>query len=108
MIEHTYYLIALLVSITCVGLIDFRYKLAFFKDPRRTITTIVPSMIIFTIWDVIGIHLGIFFHGKSHYSLLHRLTPNFPYEEIFFLFLLSYVSLVIYLGAVKHDDVSSS
>lgn len=108
MIEHSYYLLALILTIACVGLVDYRYKLAFFKDRRRTIVTIVPSILVFTLWDIIGIRLGIFFHGDSHYALGHRITPNFPFEEIFFLFLLSYVSLIIYLGVVKYADLSRS
>ncbi len=91
-----WYLIALIVSIGCLGLIDWRYKLAFFHDRRRTIVTILVAIGLFSIWDILGIRLGIFFHGGSDLTLPIRLFPEFPLEELFFLALLTYSSLIIY------------
>ena len=93
-----FYLIALLVSIGGIALIDRRFKLAFWKDSKRTSMTLAISIVLFIIWDILGISLGIFFDGASTYMLPVRLAPHFPIEEIFFLFLLTYVTLVIYNG----------
>lgn len=54
---------------------------------------------MFIIWDILGIALGIFFHGDSPYSLPFRIAPEFPIEELFFLYLLTYTTLVVYNGA---------
>ncbi len=96
-----FYLAALLVSISCLLLIDYRYKLAFWHDYKRTIVTLAATIGLFIIWDILGISLGIFFDGNSPYMLPVRLLPHFPVEELFFLFLLSYVTLLIYTGARK-------
>lgn len=92
------YLIGLLIGITGMAIIDWRYKLAFWLDKRRTLLTVTIAVLIFIIWDILGITLGIFFHGGSQFSLPIRLLPEFPLEELFFLILLCYCTLVIYQG----------
>lgn len=90
------YLIGLIVAISCLVLIDYRYSLALFYDRRRTIMTLITAIGLFVIWDILGINLGIFFHGGSPFSLPFRLLPEFPIEELFFLLLLTYVTLIVY------------
>jgi lycopene cyclase domain-containing protein len=92
------YLVALLIGIAGMLTIDHRWKLGFFKDAKRTTFTVVVAMLIFIVWDYFGISLGIFFHGGSQYTLPLRLAPEFPLEELFFLFLLTYSTLIIYHG----------
>lgn len=98
MIAFTY-LIGLLVGIIGMAIIDWRYKLAFWRDRRRTIITLAICIAVFIVWDLLGIALGIFFHGGSDLTLPIRLLPEFPIEELFFLLLLCYCTLVIYQGA---------
>lgn len=95
------YLIALLFSLSGIATIDWRYKLAFWHDKQRTATTLGIAIGIFIIWDILGISLGIFFHGGSDLTLPYRLLPEFPIEELFFLLLLCYCTLVIYQGALR-------
>lgn len=97
------YLIGLSVAIFCLGLIDWKYKLAFFDQRRRTIVTIFVVVAMFVVWDLLGIFLGIFFHAGSPYTLSLRLAPELPLEEIFFLTLLCYNALIIYRFAQKHQ-----
>lgn len=94
--EQWYYLLALLFSIAGLIFLDFRLKLAFWRDLRRTVVTVAIAMDVFIIWDILGIWLGIFFHGKSPYSLPYTIFPEFPIEELVFLFLLSYCTLITY------------
>lgn len=98
--EQWTYLGALLFSISGLLLLDWRHKLAFWYDTKRTSITMVSACMLFLLWDIIGIGLGIFLHGNSPFSLPYRLFPEFPIEELFFLFLLSYVTLILYRGAV--------
>lgn len=88
------YLGALLFSITGLSILDYRYKLAFWHNRRQAFLTVVLSILFFIVWDAAGIALGIFFHGNSPYALPARIAPEFPIEELFFLFLLSYVTLL--------------
>lgn len=101
MIENWYYLCALGVSISGLAVIDWRHKLAFWFDAARTLKTIGIAVGLFIIWDVLGIVLGIFFHGGSQFTLPVRIAPEFPIEELFFLFLLCYVTLLLYRGVPK-------
>lgn len=96
-----FYLLGLVVAITGIAIIDWRYKLAFWHDSKRTIFTVLTAMLIFTLWDFLNIFLEIFRHGKSPYQLAFTLAPQFPIEEVFFLILLSYCALVIYNGVSK-------
>lgn len=95
------YLAGLLFGITGMAIIDWRYRLAFWHDRRRTLLTLALCIGVFIAWDVLGIMLGIFFHGGSQFTLPIRLLPEFPIEELFFLLLLCYCTLVIYQGATK-------
>ncbi|HBO64667.1 TPA: lycopene cyclase domain-containing protein [Candidatus Saccharibacteria bacterium] len=92
------YLATLSVSIACLALIDWRYKLAFWHNARQTTLTITATIVMFGLWDFFGIAFGIFYHGNSPYSLPFTIAPEFPLEELFFLFLLSYCTLLVYRG----------
>lgn len=95
------YLSGLLVGIAGMAIIDWRYKLSFWLDRRRTLITVAIAVGIFVVWDILGIWLGIFFHGGSEYALPYRIFPEFPIEELFFLTLLCYCTLVIYQGVSR-------
>ena len=89
------YLAALLVTISCLALIDKRYKLAYFLDAKRTIKTLFVSVVFFCIWDIGGILLNIFFIGKNDFTIGLRIG-QFPLEEIFFLIVLCYSALIAF------------
>lgn len=95
------YLIGLIFSIACLIVVDYRYKLALWYDKRRTLLTVGIGVLVFITWDLLGIQLGIFFHGNSVYTLPVRLLPEFPVEELFFLLLLCYCTLLIFRGSEK-------
>ena len=94
------YLGGLLFGIAGLLIIDRRWKLAFWRDARRTGMTLIVAIAIFVVWDILGISLGIFFHGGSEYALPYRLAPEFPVEELAFLFLLTYSALIVYHGVL--------
>ncbi len=95
------YLIALLFSILGVGLLDWTHRVALFVDPRATLLAVVLSVVVFLIWDVVGIANGIFFRGDAPHLSGILLAPELPLEEVFFLILLSYNTLVVYRWAAK-------
>lgn len=97
-LENFFYLGALSFSIAGLLVLDRRFGLAFWHDSKRTALTLAISMAIFVVWDAIGIGTGIFFKGDSHYMLPFTLAPEFPLEELFFLFLLCFVTLILYRG----------
>lgn len=96
-----YYIIALSLSIAGLATLDRRFQLAFWYDRRKTTNVMALSILFFVAWDLLGIALGIFFHGGSRYTLPIRIVPEFPVEEILFLFVLNYSALLLYLGGSK-------
>ncbi len=90
------YLIALFISIFGMAIIDRGFKLSFWNDSFRAFLTIIISVAVFVIWDLMGIKLGIFFSGGSKYMMPYFIVDQLPIEEIFFLILLTYSTLNVY------------
>lgn len=99
------YLVSLVLVIACLVLVDWRFKLAFFYRAGRTAQTLAIAVWLFITWDILGIALDIFSHGDSIYALPYRIVPEFPIEELFFLFLLTYVALLLYRFFSKRSEV---
>lgn len=95
------YLAGLLVSLGGLAALDWRFKLALWHDRRRTMLTLGASVLLFMVWDMLAITLGIFKHGASRFALPVTLFPEFPIEEIFFLVLLCYTTLLLFRGAQR-------
>lgn len=90
------YLAALLLSIVGLGALDFRHKLALWVAPLPTVFTVFIAVGFFLVWDVVGIANGIFFRGDSPNLSGLLIGPELPIEEVFFLILLSYNTLIFY------------
>lgn len=97
------YLAVLLLAMAGIATIDRRYKLVFWSDARAAMKVIALGMAFFICWDVAGIYLGIFAHGGSPWALPFTIAPEFPIEELFFLFHLCYTTLVTYRFFEKRD-----
>lgn len=95
------YLLALVVSLLGLGLVDYRFKLAFFYNKTAALTVLAIMIPLFIAWDIAGISLNIFFIGASNYLLGVRIG-EFPIEELFFLLLLNYSTLVVYTFVKNH------
>jgi lycopene cyclase domain-containing protein len=90
------YLSLLLVSILGLVGIDHRQKLALFRNRWATVASVAVAVIVFLVWDIVGISLGIFFRGDTPHLSGLLLGPELPLEELFFLILLSYNTLLVY------------
>lgn len=90
------YLTLLLISIAGLVAIDHRQKLALFPHPLPTLISVFAGVAVFLIWDIVGIALGIFFRGPAPHLSGLLLGPELPLEELFFLILLSYNTLLAY------------
>lgn len=98
------YLAALLVSIVGLGLLDWRYRIAVFAQRRRALLTIGIGVLVFLAWDLMGVGLGIFFRGDAQYMTGVLLAPEVPLEELFFLILLNYQTLLLWLALDRRRD----
>jgi lycopene cyclase domain-containing protein len=90
------YLAALLGSIFCMGLLDHRFTLFFWRDARRAAIVLVVGVLFFLAWDLGGIGFDIFHRGGSPWMTGIELAPELPLEEIFFLVLLCWVTMNAY------------
>ena len=95
------YLVGLLLSAVCMLLIDRRFRLFFFADPRVAAVVTLLGVVFFLLWDFAGVGLGIFLMGQSRYLTGVVLGPEMPLEEPVFLMFLSMCTMIIYTGAAK-------
>lgn len=102
------YLLALLVSLCGVGLLDRRFRLAFWRNRRTTVIAALLGTAFFLVWDAVGIATGVFVKGDSASLLGIDLAPHLPVEEPVFLLFLSYLALVVYGGARRRHELSRS
>lgn len=89
------YLGLLLFSLSGLAALDFKHKLVFAKNPKAALVAMVPAYLLFVAWDIAGISNGIFFKGESPFLSGVMVGPEFPLEELFFLALLCYCTLII-------------
>ncbi len=94
--SHLAYLTALTVAIAGLATLDARYRIALFDQPRRALLTIGIAVGAFLAWDALGVGLGIFFIGDAPYLTGILLAPEVPLEELFFLILLVYQTLLLW------------
>lgn len=102
------YVAALLVSIAGLGLLDWRYRVAVFAQPRRALATIGIGVAVFLAWDIAGVGLGIFFRGDAGYMTGVQLAPEVPLEELFFLILLNYQTLLLWRALDRRRERAGS
>ena len=89
-----FYLSAILTSILGLALLDYRHSLAFAKPKKHFLLIAIP-VLFFLAWDEVGITLGVFFRGTTPILTGILVYEELPLEEIFFLIVLSYTSLLL-------------
>lgn len=100
MLELTY-LTLLAGAIFCLGLVDRRFGLVWWRHRALAARTLVLGVAFFLLWDVTGVASGIFFPGNSPYDTGWMLLPGVPIEELFFLILLVYQTLIVWEAAKR-------
>ncbi|MCP3425615.1 lycopene cyclase domain-containing protein [Rothia sp. AR01] len=87
------YLGALAVSAAGMVILDWRYRLTFFRRPGFSALAVLGMTLFFLAWDVVGISTGIFLRGETEFMTGIDLGPELPLEEPVFLAFLSYLTL---------------
>lgn len=95
------YLLAILLSAAGIAALDARWRLAAWRDPRRTAVAVGVGTAFFLVWDAVGIATGIFVKGGSPLLLGIDLAPHLPLEEPVFLAFLCYLGLVAWAAALR-------
>ncbi len=94
------YLIALGVSLAGMVLLDRRFRLSFWADARRASIVLITGVAFLFVWDLAGVANGIFFRGETPWMTGVLVAPEVPLEEVFFLTLLTYLTLNVF-GAIR-------
>ena len=95
------YLGALLLFSGCMLLLDWRFRLFFWRDAVSAAIVTAVGLVFFLAWDVAGIAGGIFFRGEAAIATGLVLAPELPIEEPVFLLFLVLCTMVIYTGSVR-------
>jgi lycopene cyclase domain-containing protein len=95
------YLAIVLISLLGLYLLDRTHRLAFTVDAKRSFWSMVPAFVVFVIWDIAGIANGIFFRGENTLLTGIQILPEFPIEELLFLALLCYSTLIAFRWITK-------
>lgn len=93
---HFFYLGILCLGILGLIILDYKYKLAFFCDPKSSIFAILPVMLLLLLADMVGVAQNIFFTYTDYVSNWYIASQNLPVEELIFLLLLCYITLIVY------------
>ncbi len=94
------YLAALLVALTGMLVLDRRFRLFFWQDARRAAVVLLAGILFFVAWDLVGIGAGVFFRGETVFMTGLQVAPELPFEELFFLALLCYLTMNL-VGAAQ-------
>jgi len=87
------YLLLLLVSSACMVLMDWRWRLFFWRDARRAAWVLVVAVALLLAADVVGIALGVFSRAPTWAMTGILLGPELPLEEPVFLAFLAYLTM---------------
>lgn len=93
------YLVVILVSSACMLLLDHRFRLYLFRDPRRALGVQAVGVGLLLAWDLICIRLGVFARGEGPYLSGYEIVPHLTIEEPFFLWFLCHLTMVVATGA---------
>jgi len=95
------YLAALAFSLAGLVVLDWRHRIALFHHAGRTLATVGIGVAFFLVWDLVGVGLGIFFRGDGPYLSGLQIAPEVPIEEVVFLTLLTYLTLLVWRVAAR-------
>ena len=89
-----FYLSALIFSLASLAFADKKFELVLFPAYRTAAKILASGIIFFLIWDIAGISLEVFSTNRKWVSGIYFFTPDLPLEELLFLALLCYMTLI--------------
>jgi len=90
------YLASVIGAGFCMGLVDHRWRLFAFRDPRVAVVVLVVGFVFFLGWDLVALEIGVYGRGESPAMTGIELAPHLPLEELFFIVFLCYVTGVLH------------
>jgi lycopene cyclase domain-containing protein len=90
------YLLAIVGSTVCMGLVDRRWRLFLFDRPGRALALVGAAVAFFLTWDLVAISLGVYERGDSPAMTGVELADELPLEELFFILFFGYLTMVLH------------
>jgi lycopene cyclase domain-containing protein len=107
-VKELTYLASLVLVLTCMALIDRRWRLFFWADPRRATLVFGFGFGLFLCWDLVALHHQLYERGLSDYMTGIEVAPELPVEELLFVAFLPYLTMVLHGAAtgllVRHEE----
>jgi len=95
------YLLSLVCVLGCMAVVDRRWRLFFWADPRRAAVVFTSGYVLFLAWDLVALELGLYERGRSGLMTGVEVAPDLPVEELLFLAFLPYLTMVMHGGACR-------
>lgn len=92
---------ALVATLACMLLLDWRFRLFFWADAVSAAIVTLAGTVFFLAWDAAGIAMGLFVRGDSDVATGIVLAPHMPIEEPLFLVFLVVCTMILYTGAER-------
>jgi lycopene cyclase domain-containing protein len=93
------YLILLFAAGACLAVVDWKFRLCFWRSPGPASAVVAAGVGLFLAWDAVAIAAGVFLHGASPFMTGVLLAPELPLEEPVFLAFFSYSALLLFAAA---------
>ncbi|MET0715287.1 MAG: hypothetical protein ABWY57_10275 [Mycetocola sp.] len=88
------YLAGIMVAFAGMAIIDWKWKVALFRDPGHTTMVVAITFIVLLLFDITGLLLGVFSAG-SRVMGIFLFSRDMPLEEIFLLTFFGYFTLIM-------------
>ena len=93
---HLVYLGSLVLVLVCMALMDHRWRLFFWADPKRAAVVFAVGFALFLGWDLVALDLELYERGRSELMTGVEVAPDLPVEELFFVAFLPYLTMVLH------------
>lgn len=98
------YLLCGLASLAGMVLLDLRWRLFLFADPRRAVPVLVLGAASLLLVDLVAIRHGFYRRGEGPLLSGLEVAPHLPVEEIVFVIFLCQLTMVLHGFAVRWVD----
>jgi lycopene cyclase domain-containing protein len=95
-LEPLTYLATLLLALSGMAMVDRRWRLVLWSDPRRAVVVLAAGVVLFLVWDLVAVHQGFYRKGGTSLMTGVEVADEVPVEEVFFVLFLCYVTLVLH------------
>ena len=95
------YLLCGLVSLAGTLVVDRRWRLFLFADPRRAVPVLGVGALLLLLVDLVAIRHGFYRRGEGSSLSGLEVLPHLPVEEVVFVVFLCHLTMVLHGGVSR-------